>query len=206
MRSLQVTGDYPFETTTEKILLQCLRQNQTNRTAFEYLMAYYLLTMNLDSFVNYFPGAGTSTIRNCRRTTKRHWCWRRSSRAPRWPSRTATGNSPGRKRSSVSNGLTSRWPARQRSPARQNRTGCRVWQHLLVLLHFWGQRRRRDPHRPVLEKTMNARHRPFRAVSPLLLLLIQMVIRPLWLSGRQPRLAERRKPASQELIPITVAW
>ena len=57
VRALQVAGDYPFETTTEKILLQCLRQNQTNRAAFEYLMAYYLLTMNLDSFVNYFRGA-----------------------------------------------------------------------------------------------------------------------------------------------------
>ena len=57
VRALQVAGDYPFETTTEKILLQCLRQNQTNRAAFEYLMAYYLLTMNLDSFVYYFRGA-----------------------------------------------------------------------------------------------------------------------------------------------------
>lgn len=57
VRALQVAGDYPFETTTEKILLQCLRQNQTNRAAFEYLMSYYLLTMNLDSFVYYFRGA-----------------------------------------------------------------------------------------------------------------------------------------------------
>ena len=57
VRALQVAGDYPFEKTTEKILLQCLLQNQTNRTAFEYLMAYYLLTMNLDSFVYYFHGA-----------------------------------------------------------------------------------------------------------------------------------------------------
>ena len=57
VRALQIAGDYPFETTTEKILLQCLRQNQTNRAAFEYLMAYYLLTMNLDSFVYYFRGA-----------------------------------------------------------------------------------------------------------------------------------------------------
>ena len=57
VRALQVAGDYPFEATTEKMLLQCLRQNQTNRAAFEYLMAYYLLTMNLDSFVHYFRGA-----------------------------------------------------------------------------------------------------------------------------------------------------
>ncbi len=57
VRALQVTGDYPFEATTEKMLLQCLAQNQTNRAAFEYLMAYYLMTLNLDSFVLYFRGA-----------------------------------------------------------------------------------------------------------------------------------------------------
>jgi hypothetical protein len=57
VRALQVTGDYPFETTTEKLLLQCLHQNQTNRAAFDYLMAYYLLTVNLDAFVNSFRGA-----------------------------------------------------------------------------------------------------------------------------------------------------
>ena len=57
VRALQVAGDYPFEATTEDILLQCLRQNQTNRAAFEYLMAYYLLTLNPDSFVHYFRAA-----------------------------------------------------------------------------------------------------------------------------------------------------
>jgi hypothetical protein len=57
VRALQITGDFPFEKTTEEILLQCLRQNPNNRAAFEYLMAHYLLTVNLDAFVHYFQGA-----------------------------------------------------------------------------------------------------------------------------------------------------
>jgi hypothetical protein len=34
-----------------------LHQNRTNRVAFEYLMAYYLLTADLDNFVHYVRGA-----------------------------------------------------------------------------------------------------------------------------------------------------
>ena len=57
VRALQLTEDYPLATATEDILLECLHQNRTNRMAFEYLMAYYLLTADLDNFVHYVRGA-----------------------------------------------------------------------------------------------------------------------------------------------------
>jgi Family of unknown function (DUF6057) len=57
VRSFLLTEDHPFGMTTEPILLQCLHQNRTNRMAFEYLMAHYLLTRDLDSFVHYLRAA-----------------------------------------------------------------------------------------------------------------------------------------------------
>jgi hypothetical protein len=57
VRVLQITEDYPLAETTKDILLECLHQNRTNRVAFEYLMAYYLLTADLDKFVHYVRGA-----------------------------------------------------------------------------------------------------------------------------------------------------
>ena len=57
VRSLLLTEDHPFGVTTEPILLQCLHQNRTNRMAFEYLMAHYLLTRQLDNFLHYLPAA-----------------------------------------------------------------------------------------------------------------------------------------------------
>ena len=57
IRSLALAEDHPFDITTEEILLQCLRQNRSNRMAFEYLMAHYLLKRELDNFVHYLPGA-----------------------------------------------------------------------------------------------------------------------------------------------------
>lgn len=57
VRVLQITEDYPLAETTKDILLECLHQNRTNRVAFEYLMAYYLLTADLDNFVHYVRGA-----------------------------------------------------------------------------------------------------------------------------------------------------
>lgn len=57
VRSLALTEDHPFGMATDQVLIQCLRQNRSNRMAFEYLMAHYLLTRELDSFVRYLPGA-----------------------------------------------------------------------------------------------------------------------------------------------------
>jgi hypothetical protein len=57
VRSLLLTEDHPFGMTTEPILLQCLHRNRTNRMAFEYLMAHYLLTRELDNFVHYLRAA-----------------------------------------------------------------------------------------------------------------------------------------------------
>lgn len=57
VRLLALREDSPFAMTTEPILLQCLRQNHTNRMAFEYLMAHFLLNRDLENFVHYLGGA-----------------------------------------------------------------------------------------------------------------------------------------------------
>jgi len=56
IRSLMFTTDYPsVYLVSEGILQQLLRENKRNRMAFEYLMAYYLLTMELEEFVQTLP-------------------------------------------------------------------------------------------------------------------------------------------------------
>jgi hypothetical protein len=57
VRALMLTGDFPLKMYTEDILLESLHQNNTNRVAFEYLMAYHLLNRDLDSFLHYLRAA-----------------------------------------------------------------------------------------------------------------------------------------------------
>jgi len=49
-RSVQLRRDFVGARTLEHLLLQCLDANPRNRMAFEYLMAHYLLTGDLDKF------------------------------------------------------------------------------------------------------------------------------------------------------------
>jgi hypothetical protein len=56
MHAYQDTVDYLiYKSDEEKILLSLLQSNQRNKMAFEYLMAYYMLTRRLDAFVRNFP-------------------------------------------------------------------------------------------------------------------------------------------------------
>ena len=50
VRPMQLRRDFVGARTLEQLLLQCLDANPRNRMAFEYLMAHYLLTGNLDKF------------------------------------------------------------------------------------------------------------------------------------------------------------
>jgi hypothetical protein len=51
LRSLMVEADYDFSLLKLNILSDTLERNRQNRMAFEYLMALYLLTKQLDNFV-----------------------------------------------------------------------------------------------------------------------------------------------------------
>ncbi|MCK4375436.1 MAG: hypothetical protein KAX19_08910, partial [Candidatus Brocadiae bacterium] len=51
-RSLMVTEDYVQDPSVDVLLIQSLEGNRRNRMAFEYLMAYFMLTGRLDGFVD----------------------------------------------------------------------------------------------------------------------------------------------------------
>jgi hypothetical protein len=51
IRPLMIVEDYVGDYTTEPLLQQLLRRNRRNRMAFEYLIAHYLLTSNLEKVV-----------------------------------------------------------------------------------------------------------------------------------------------------------
>jgi tetratricopeptide (TPR) repeat protein len=55
VRPLMLTKDYVGDFTTEQILLQSLEANPSNRMAFEYLLAHYLLTSDMDGFAMLAP-------------------------------------------------------------------------------------------------------------------------------------------------------
>ncbi len=55
LRPLLLTKDYVGEFSTEQVLLQCLDANPSNRMAFEYLLAHYLLTFNMEGFAALAP-------------------------------------------------------------------------------------------------------------------------------------------------------
>ena len=47
--------DYVGDWSTEQILQQCLEANPSNRMAFEYLLAHYLLTSDMEGFASVAP-------------------------------------------------------------------------------------------------------------------------------------------------------
>jgi hypothetical protein len=55
IRPLMLRHDYVGTWTTEQILQQCLLANPSNRVAFEYLLAHYLLTSDLEGFARLAP-------------------------------------------------------------------------------------------------------------------------------------------------------
>lgn len=55
IRPLMLRHDYVGTWTTEQILQQCLLANPSNRMAFEYLLAHYLLTSDLEAFARLAP-------------------------------------------------------------------------------------------------------------------------------------------------------
>jgi hypothetical protein len=55
IRPLMLREDYVGTWTTEQILGQCLEANPSNRMAFEYLLAHYLLTSDLEGFARLAP-------------------------------------------------------------------------------------------------------------------------------------------------------
>jgi len=56
IRSVMMTNDYPFGTYNEGDWLEeLLHRNKYNKMAFEYLMAHYLLTKQLDKFIENLP-------------------------------------------------------------------------------------------------------------------------------------------------------
>ena len=50
IRPLMLTRDYIGDFSTEEILEQCLNANPSNRMAFDYLVAHYLLTSDMEGF------------------------------------------------------------------------------------------------------------------------------------------------------------
>jgi len=56
IRPLMLTKDYVGDFTTEQILQQSLDANPSNRMAFEYLLAHYLLTSDMEGFAGLAPG------------------------------------------------------------------------------------------------------------------------------------------------------
>ncbi len=55
IRPLMLRKDYVGDWSTEQILQQCLEANPSNRMAFEYLLAHYLLTSDLRGFASLAP-------------------------------------------------------------------------------------------------------------------------------------------------------
>ena len=55
IRPLMLRKDYVGTWTTEQVLQQCLQANPSNRMAFEYLMAHYLLTSDMEGFARLAP-------------------------------------------------------------------------------------------------------------------------------------------------------
>ena len=55
IRPLMLREDYVGNWSTEQILQQCLEANPSNRMAFEYLLAHYLLTDNMEGFAGLAP-------------------------------------------------------------------------------------------------------------------------------------------------------
>jgi len=55
IRPLMLRRDYIGDFSTEQILQQCLEANPSNRMAFEYLLAHYLLTSDLKGFASLAP-------------------------------------------------------------------------------------------------------------------------------------------------------
>ncbi len=55
IRPLMLREDYVGTWTTEQILQQCLEANPSNRMAFEYLLAHYLLTSDMKGFASLVP-------------------------------------------------------------------------------------------------------------------------------------------------------
>jgi hypothetical protein len=55
VRPLMLRRDYVGDWTTEEILQQCLDANPSNRTAFEYLLAHYLLTSDMKGLASLAP-------------------------------------------------------------------------------------------------------------------------------------------------------
>jgi hypothetical protein len=55
IRPLMLRKDYVGDWSTEQILQQCLEANPNNRTAFEYLLAHYLLTSDMNGFGSLAP-------------------------------------------------------------------------------------------------------------------------------------------------------
>jgi len=55
VRPLMLRRDYVGTWTTEQLLQQCLDANPSNRIAFEYLVAHYLLTSDLKGFASVAP-------------------------------------------------------------------------------------------------------------------------------------------------------
>ena len=55
IRPLMLRKDYVGTWSTEQILQQCLEANPSNRMAFEYLLAHYLLTSDMEGFASLAP-------------------------------------------------------------------------------------------------------------------------------------------------------
>lgn len=55
IRPLMLRKDYVGDWSTEQILQQCLDANPSNRMAFDYLLAHYLLTSDLNGFAGLAP-------------------------------------------------------------------------------------------------------------------------------------------------------
>ncbi len=55
IRPLMLRKDYVGDWSTEQVLQQCLEANPSNRMAFEYLLAHYLLTSDLKGFASLAP-------------------------------------------------------------------------------------------------------------------------------------------------------
>jgi tetratricopeptide (TPR) repeat protein len=55
IRPLMLTKHYVGDFSTEQILEQCLEANPSNRMAFEYLLAHYLLTFDMKGFARLAP-------------------------------------------------------------------------------------------------------------------------------------------------------
>jgi Family of unknown function (DUF6057) len=55
IRPLMLHKDYVGDFSTEQILQQCLEANPSNRMAFEYLLAHYLLTSDMKGFASLAP-------------------------------------------------------------------------------------------------------------------------------------------------------